>query len=81
MTIRYRNELNYTHAIHEKQNEHQITKFIIKCIDMHGVTSTDSAGYVTVSVNLPQEVCARCDYYSPCNRGRGGLSRRKRHEM
>ena len=67
MTIRYKNELNYTHDLISKQNELHRNKRVLECISKHLETTIDSVGRSFCYVDMPQEVCARCDNRSRCH--------------
>ena len=67
MTTKFRNELNYTHGIHDKQNELHRNRLVLECIGKHLETAVDSIGRSFCYVDLPQEVCARCDNRSRCH--------------
>ena len=63
----YRNEINYTHQLHDRQNELHRNKRVLDCISMHLQTTIDSIGRSFCYVDMPQEVCARCDNRSRCH--------------
>lgn len=75
MTTKYRDEINYTHHLHDRQNEHHRNRRILLCLDKHGYTTIDSVGRSTYKLDMPQTICARCECHTTCNKVAFALER------